>query len=268
MRRFLYFLSGVGGVNPKMLSDRGLISRFVAGGGQLVEHGATTSVDGPRLAPVPGAADPVRIGCIVAAGTRPAAYQPDRQRWIPLANGVGFVGLEDVELPPGPADLERAYGVAGYAIELGDGEQWRVPLVKRWDPQQLAHVSALPSSIAGDLVDGKYKFASKVRPEYMSIDQKADSFFPAFLSGKTISIDQLIHDAAELLAVNYRLGVEEIMLLGLLNEETALTIMGLSIDTPGIRQCNARLAQQGVVARETSEPAEDSPAPAQENIHG
>lgn len=255
LRRFLYFLPGLGGINPKMLSDRGLVSRFPA------EYGVTGSIDGPFAD-----GEICRGGCLVAASNRPARYEPDRQQWMRLANGAAWVGIEDTELPPGPADLERAVGVAGYSLTLADGNDWRIPLIRRWDPNTLAHVATLPSAIAGELVNGKHKFVSAVKPQYAALDAKAESIYAGFLDKHTISIDQLMHDASELLALNYRVGVEEVALLGLLTEPLALKLLGLAIDTPGLRACGEAIAQSGLIPRQTPIPHDPVDPPTAEEV--
>jgi len=264
LRRFLYYIPNVGGANPKMLADRGLLSRFtnriIASGGQggnggLIEHGVTATIEGPAIE---AETNPARVGCIVAAGARPARYDPS-QRWTELASGKGCVGLEDNTLPPGPADLEREDGVGGYMITLADGNEWRIPLIRKWDPQKLAHVHSLPEAIQGEKgakAGGKYRFRSKVRPEFAELDGKAIPIFKALCQQATIEIDELFEQAAELLAVNYRLGVEEVALLGLFTVELAMKALGLAIDTPGMRSCGRSLASKGLVARQTARPVD------------
>jgi hypothetical protein len=252
LKRFLYFIPGVGGANARMLSERGLITRLPN------EYGCTTSTEGPD--------ESGRIGCIVAAGGRPAKYQPQKQRWIALASaktqgdfGNGFVGLEDIDLPPAPADLERDAGVAGYMLNLSDGNPWRIPLLRKWDESKLAHVAALPQAIGGELVEGKYKFASRVKAEFSELDAISETIFPAFVEKKRFPVDELFELTAKLLAVNYRVGIEEIILLGLLTEEMALAALGLAIDSPGMRRCGEKIARAGLIARQT-QPPKDEPA--------
>ena len=263
MRRFLYYIPNVGGANAQMLSDRGLLGRFSQGiGRETVEHSVTASIEGPKER---GDKNPPRVGCLVAAGLRPAKFEPDRQRWIPLLStshqqpatsnhSFPYVGVEDIAQPPRPADLERESGVAGYDLKLADGNVWRVPLVRRWDAQQLEHVAALPEAITGEAAGGRYRFVTRVRPEFAEIDAIGESLFSAFNTRATTTIEDLFDLASRLLAVNYRLGPEEAMLLGLFTVETAMECLRLAIDTPAMRACGKRIARQGIVPRQTARP--------------
>jgi hypothetical protein len=255
-RRFLYFVPGVSGVNSRMLSGRGLISRFSGAGGQLIEHGCSTSVETPACAVNPQL--PPRIGCLVHAGLRPAKYSPDSQRWTDGEEGKYFVGIEDVALPPGPADLERETGLDGYPLRVADGNQWRIPLLRKWDPRRLGHVCALPQAISAKTVAGKASFVPTVKAEFAALDAMADTIFDGFVDQKQISIDQLFTRAAELLAVNYRVGAAEVDLLGLLTVDLALTALGLAIDTPGLRAHGKQLSHQGLTPRQTARPLEEA----------
>jgi hypothetical protein len=160
-------------------------------------------------------------------------------------------------LPPAPADLERDTGLAGYPITLGDGNSWRVPLLRRWDNHSLTHVCALPQSIQRRPMGGKGSFVPTVRPEFAELHAIADSIFERFLANATISTDELFTRVAELLAVNYRVGPEEVELLGLLTPESALGCLQLAIDAPGMRRCGEAMARAGICTRQTPRPREE-----------
>lgn len=233
-RRFLYYLPGLGGCNERMLSSFGLHSRFVAAGGAgLVEHTITGVDEGPA-----------GTGCILALGATPAQYQPQRQTWQDC--GRFWIGMEN-DLPPGPADLVREFGFQGHEIELAENK-WRIPLLRRWHAQRCDHVTALPKCIRP--VNGK--LVETVSPKYQHFDDIAESIWQSFLKQETVSIEVLFKNCAALLAINYRMGAEEVALLGLLDHESGLRLMGLSIDVPVIEMHANAVAQDGILL---SEPA-------------
>ena len=227
MRRFLYYFPGVSGMNPRMLARFGCLDRFTASGGKLIAHGVTAVNDGPA-----------GLGCIVAAGAEPPRAVSGWQRSCDF-----WVALEDLFQPPGPDDLERDVGLAGYRQVLGDGNAWRVPLVHRWDAASERHVPAVPSSL--QISAGK--IGRRIRPEYAAVDAIALRTFEAFYAKKSFPAEELFADAAALLAVNYRIGIAEINLLGLIQDETALThLLAASIDSPALERAAAEADCQGL----------------------
>lgn len=225
MRRFLYFLP-TPGANPQMLAARGLLDRFTVGG-RLIEHSVTP------------ATECMGSGCIVAAGTNPPTTA---QRWV---EGEKFhVGVED--LAPRPEDLERPVGIDGYGVLLADGNIWRVPLVHKWDAAELRHVPGVPSAMT--LIGGRVQY--QIRAEYQVVDAIASRLFAAFIEEKTVPMAQLMQDAAALLAVNYRLGVEECGLLGLFDSTNILEVIQAAIDIKALQEQARGLSMEGLVFAE------------------
>ena len=232
LKRFLYYLPGVPGCNTRMLADRGLLSRFTGLGGDCVEH-CITACDGPA-----------GTGCIVALGARAGEFKPDTQTWE--NSGQFWVGIENNDLRPGPCDLVREVGLSGYELVLGDGQIWRVPLLRRWNPERCEHVSALPKSMRP--VSGKIR--EVVTPQYRKQDEIAGQIWDSFLKEEAISLDELFNRASALLAMNYRLRSEEAALLGLFDSDTALRVLLHAIDIPSIEAHRERISADGLEAHE------------------
>lgn len=232
MRRFLYFFPGLSGMNASMLSARGLVGRFAGAGSSLLGYGVT------------GTTAP-QSGCIVTVGGQPPQLPiPDKALWI---QGRDFwVACEDPQLPPGPEDVARELGISGYEVPLGDGNLWRVPLLHRWDSNRQGHVPNLPRAMVPIPDNGHSRVEFRVRAEYAVVDAIAHKAFAGFVAQKTMPLDELLTDAAAVLAVNYRIGIEEIGLLGLLDDATALRVLGLCIDLPALEAEARELATQGV----------------------
>lgn len=222
-RRFLYYFPNLPGMNPGMLRDRGLLDRFTAPGGGLISHGVT------------GAVGELAGGCIVAAGIEPPAVPAQWDR------GESFwVAIED--LPPRPQDLEREVGLSGYELVLGDGNTWRVPLIHRWNEDRSEHEPNLPTSMG--MIGGKVR--TRIRPEYQAIDVIASRLFTSFVAEETASLEQAMADAVALLAVNYRIGIEEASLLGLFTGELLVDVLATAIDLPKLRESARRDAVRGL----------------------
>lgn len=234
MRRFLYFLPGLPGANAGMLAERGLLNRFTSSGSSLLEHCITACPEGPAGG-----------GCIVALGQRPAAYEPGSQRWI--EGEKCWVGIEDA--PPRPDDLVREVIISGAPMQLGDGEFWTAPIIRRWNGAWF--VPNVPQAMGKVTKDGRTGVEFRIRPEYAGVDEIAGRMFELFLAGSAVSIDQLLQDASELLAVNYRIGPEEASLLGLFDEKNAVAVISQSFDRATIER---EAAERSIAGLEYSEP--------------
>jgi len=247
MRRFLYFLPGVPGANKQMLQDRGLLNRFTTHGGTLIEHAVTQVLSGPD-----GGG-----GCIVAAGGYPPVCEPGKQLWM---QGEKFwAGVET--LAPGPDDLIRDIVMAGYEIVLGDNNLWRVPLIRRWDVDQGGHVSALPKSVRNVVgADGSNMGALAINPNYVHLDKIADRVWLNFIENRTVPMGEALAICAALLGVGYRLGAEEIGLLGLVDEELMVKLAGLCLDAPVIEAQVAKRSYEGLQASDIVIEDEESPS--------
>jgi hypothetical protein len=224
MRRFLYFLPGLPGINPAILRERGLWSRFSGPGDRPIEHGVA-QVDG---------------GCIVAAG--PWAITPATE-WL---KGERFSVAAET-LTPGPGDLEREVGLDGPMLALADGAEWRVPLLRRWDSERQVLAATLPQAMRA-VPGGGVTF--ETRPEYREVDALAGEVFEAFLAGATMPLDKVLGWAATALAANYRLGVEEVGLMGLFDAPLAVAVLREALDVASLDAYAAHVGGQGVVYRE------------------
>ncbi|MCL2647732.1 MAG: hypothetical protein FWD61_12100 [Phycisphaerales bacterium] len=233
MRRFLYYIPGVPGVNPAMLADRGLLDRFTRRPGVpdasdgLIEYGVT-----PLDAPPPGAAAAgPHAGVIVAAGN----WQPDlatTTEWGDGGGGKFWLAIEGGGgRGPKPEDMERELGISGSVITLADGKQWRVPRIRTWDREKMAYLPNLPQALSP--VGGE-RYEPKVVPAFAAIDALADRIFKAFAAAETVSVEQLFADAVSFLSLNYRIGVEEAAMLGMMDETDAVRVLMTAIDMEGL----------------------------------
>ena len=247
MQRFLYFLPDVAALTRRTLADVGLADRFSAapGSAELLECSAV-AIASPA-------------GMLLAIGGRPPEFQPERQRFSKSENGKFWVGIEDRRLPPGPDDLVRQVGLAGYEITLANGQAWRVPLVRRWNPDRLEHEPVLPRSLARDAAG---HLVQRVTPAYRELDAIAEQIFQWFISDTAVPIERAWVLAVQLLAANYRIGPEEASLLGLLDADSANQVLRAAADIARIEAHSAALAIQGIEISRPAREAEEQPVAA------
>lgn len=224
-----------------MLGNLGILSRFVGIGGLLLTHGITACRNGPK-----------DHGVIVAMGTEPGSYNPDLQVWQDC--GKYWCGFESGR-KPGPDNLLRTVGIDGYHLTLGDGNKWRVPMLKRWRRNE-GHVSELPKKLRRVITpEGRYTVKMAVAPEHEALDNIGQMIRDAFAAEAGWSFDDLYATAAALLSTNYSIGPEEIGLLGLFDQEIALKMLGLAIDTPGLEAHALEMADVGIWVKPDGAPS-------------
>ena len=198
-------------------------------------------------------------GLIVAAtpevAGRTIGYYPAEQQWerIPHCQVASlkqpWVG-RFADAPIAPAGLARRRQLAGHWIELADGQQWLVPVARGWTEEdgEARWYRALPRRMVCD-AEGHWS-PGEVLPAYARLWQIAERWQAAIDDALAawarqaeaadpeadvsipIDVDDLHGSAVEVLAANYRLGVGETMLLGLLASGTAQDILDALVDGP------------------------------------
>lgn len=161
---------------------------------------------GVLITPLVNGQPPLRLG-----------FFPDFQTWHEKPAGCdAWVGI-DKEYPPTPGDLQIGQLLRGSDVQLGDGNLWRVPIVRTPFSRDQMGRSSLPRDFVYD-ADG---IATGVR--------QASSDHLWELSGQvwdhstnrekfpTIDLQVLLEVCIEALALNYRFGKAEQQVLRLIN---------------------------------------------------
>lgn len=201
-----YFLPGVfraqllsgGRLSYALLESRGLLPIF----GDVTDLQAELSIQempgsgpggtsGTMLVPlVPGGEPPVRLG-----------YFPERQDWHQIGDSY-WLGI-DREFPPMPVELARRKTVGGYWMELGDGQMWAIPILRRPDAS-----TELPCSFGWD---SGGRFQEMVRGEHRQLWEDTGEIVEWFLSKQINDIQfvkanlpRIVDWCVRILAVNYR----------------------------------------------------------------
>ena len=231
MRRFLYFVPGLVGANEQILVQLGLGPRFIHLG-NVLPFCVTGGIESPEGI----------TGCVIAYGEYVPKIDWKESNWI---KGLKFwVGIESVK--PGPEDLSFPIGIDGVEMEMGDGQKWVVPCLRLWDAANAEFVVNLPTAPKPIMVDGKYAFKRVVVNDYKVIDEVADSILAHFLENRKISEETRYSWCASILGTNYRIGIEEIGLLGLLVDDLDIDIPEASIDLSNFQKSVEEFASRGV----------------------
>jgi len=160
--------------------------------------------------------------------------------------GEGSIGTQRVKIVvgmwedwrPGERDLMRARVREGYRVELGNGEEWLVPVLKYATGR-----SGLPEELR---VTSEGKLERKPRVEYAGLCARAERYWEALLAiaGGARAESVILSDAegyllaCEALGLNYRVTRAEVNLLGLLNDVADRQTLGqavyAAVDGPGL----------------------------------
>jgi hypothetical protein len=242
---FLYYVpSGTSAATEADLAAIGLGEILVAGTAHCPVTGGPDGGAGVVLA---GESD----------GKQRVGYYPDRQTWRQAPGQSWWLGYVTDDKPT-PADLQRADAVGGYVVTLEDGNGWTVPVAR-----SMRGNGTLPAQL--DLSsDGKLMRRPLARFEALCAGaERVWTYFNCVrdvLSGGgdvTESQDlesqteQLWPVAIDALGVNYRVGVIEVVALGLLTDQNVVQVWQALIDLITLTEVDADMAD----AQKKTEPA-------------
>jgi hypothetical protein len=202
------------------LAERGVSAAFA---GITDVQAQTTCYD------LPGRGPGGHSGLILQVMDNPApvriGYSETHQVWHERPAGCDcWVGI-DTEYPPSPQEL--AIGAPrGYALELGDGQNWKIPIVRSVREER--------SQLPYDFVYGEHGQLETRRAESRLWELSAEGWNHWFDREQhpTISAEILLELCLETLALNYRVGKVEQNLLRLVNSSNWSRILELLLDVP------------------------------------
>lgn len=232
MAGFLYFVEGTSTVNETHAALK-------AAGAAYVLEGKPQTTSGPTVGP-----EDKRGGAVAPSvgpgGTQVDIHHPDKLRWTEVPGPEGKPGYwigYDPTSKPTPADLALPTGFTGHPVELGDGNTWLVPVARRLTGQ-----AAFPQRL--ERIDGKWKTGDVV-PAYADRWKKAcllwDHMTTSTDDRPSLTIDDATEIIVEALALNYRLGPEEVNVLGLLDTLTLVAAGEAIIDLPAVDELQKKL---------------------------
>jgi hypothetical protein len=151
------------------------------------------------------------------------------QTWLPHSPGIWLCVPKDKAARPGPDDLERKQrGVGGHWILLGDGKNWRVPVIRFLNGN-----TELPRVLVLENGRGVYK----MREEFAALFSVAQQLSDRVFAGEAASIgpDDLLWFASETLALNYRVSAAEVSALELLDSNNIRDVADAALDGPNLK---------------------------------
>ena len=162
-------------------------------------------------------------------------YFPEKQDWQESISKKFWLGKEKVN-PPKPIDLQRKEIINGHLTRLEDGNEWLVPAARIF-PQGTTLPQSLILGPNGELV-------KEVLPRFAQLGNKAERIWNEtkrqigwLKDGETsepIDEKEEWDIAISALAVNYKIGQDEVSFLRLLTTENMLAILHALIDFPTI----------------------------------
>lgn len=194
-------------------------------------------------------------------------YNLDLQTWA-QCNDQFWVGYWN-DAVPGPDDLARKRQLTGEFLELGDEQQWLIPIARRWsesdDPDRWFRPSiVLPAPLSfgkpGEVFIGA---PAKRYAELWSIclaDYRMQTNTTTEHDETIVGAIGSVYSAVNILSANYRVSTAEVELLGLFMQDTPRAILDIFGDwaewSAIAKKKNAQLDEQ----RSSSGPKEGSPS--------
>jgi len=155
-------------------------------------------------------------------------FFPDQQTWHAIDDGsLLWIGLHN-DNPPTPAELQRSKVFRGYEMELGDGNTWQIPVIRR--PTDLW--TALPQS---QYIEGG-KLVQSLKAAYRSYWDHSAEVADGFIAGKEFTVIRAHELAVEALGLNYRFGPNEQKILGIVDSENYIALLSYTIDLPHVNE--------------------------------
>lgn len=161
---------------------------------------------------------------------RRIGYYANEQRWQPVGDGsLCWIGI-DTDDPPGPESLRRRKEHAGYRLELGDGNSYMIPIIRRPNGS-----TGLPTDL---YLDAAGKLCEPIKPAYERYWEASAEVCSWFFSDNppdTIDTAKALRLAVDAVSLNYRFTMQEQNALRLIDKENFMTVLLLSIDWPAVR---------------------------------
>ena len=174
-------------------------------------------------------------GCIVmphVASNPDPGYFPQSQTWMKAPGGAHWIGFETARRP-GPACLERRETVAGHYVRLEDGNDWLVPAARVFHGGGTCLPEVFSLGPNGEIVKA-------IVPRYKALSKQAETLWEDFAGDVTEGAlravvrtqEDSLRLACEALAVNYHVGLGEVLALELTSTAGMREILRALIDYP------------------------------------
>jgi hypothetical protein len=162
------------------------------------------------------------------------AYVPDGQNWRPVGPAEKpdyWIGWERGG-PPRPADLARTRPskLRGYDVTLGDGNLWKLPVLRGGFITVPTVFRSLPGGEVNAEVVEAYADLCHEAEAWMEKSQKAADWKPESEDPQpTFLHKDILSFCTAVIGVNYRVGLAEVSALGLVRNDTWEDVVGAAI---------------------------------------
>lgn len=176
----------------------------------------------------PAGAPGLLVTANVHGATSIPRYAKDEQLWRKCSDTL-WIGVQRDAMPT-PGDLEQPMLIEGHPVELADGNVWRMPraVIAPGGQTGLEIVLTVNQDTGED--------EEAVKPCYRRFGDLARKFWEAFLNAEdgkvTFAMDDLLALSVEGLSHNYRVGMHELRMLGVLSSENVWRLCYAAIDGP------------------------------------
>jgi hypothetical protein len=161
---------------------------------------------------------------------RRAGFYPTEQKWTQVGDGSKlWIGVDKEGLPK-PDDIRRRRVHSGYVLELGDGNRYEIPVVRRPDGS-----TGLPCDM---VFDAAGKLQEPIKPAYERYWEESEKVLAMFVAENEprLSKEEVLRHCITLLGINYRFGFAEQSAMRLIDGNNWSAILWASIDGPGITE--------------------------------
>lgn len=187
-------------------------------------------------------------------------YHEAKQRWTKAAGSGVWIGVCN-DSPPTPADLARQSQIAGHLVTLADDQRYLCPVARAFDTNGDSPIPymTLPQTVGVD-ENGDWGTGGVV-PKFRRLWETACRWFDAVRAAgigedSTVKFEFAdIADAALLaLQTNYRVGKDEVSILGLFDNRCMTNVLQALVDWPTLEDWLKKKAVSAVPAGSSSEP--------------
>jgi len=224
--------------------------------GKPVENPAETGIKLAADLATPGV--PVAVGpdggpgvvfamlCGSMTATPRPTFNAEKQTWRRAAAGAHWLGWITAR-PPTPQDLARSGRQVGHVVQLADGDEWIVPIVRLPTKTYADARPGWPHTLG--LADGRV--IVQVRDEFAADWERTQATWLEYV-GRGAELDpavradivdqlQVFQFCVKVLSLNYKMGCDEAGALGILSVPLLAAVIDAALDGPGLRAVMAEM---------------------------
>ncbi len=171
---------------------------------------------------------------VTAGDAGDCLYKPDLQTWTKAVTGDFWIGTWN-DRKPIEQTLRTASQLAGHRVVLADGVEWLVPVVRL-----IEGGSSLPASLV--LGENGEVFTTEL-PAYSELSAKANQLFADLCvemgwneGEQVLAAADRMKLAADAMAWNYHIGIDELNVLALLTTKNLSDVMAAILDIPSLKK--------------------------------